>query len=80
MAAYLESQPVASVAAAVDDVERRHWQHKVGVASQVSEVLVQWYSLLQCIAQSTIQTLLDYKHTCKTAAVRDTRECHWKHT
>jgi hypothetical protein len=39
------------VAAAVDDIERRHWQHKVSIASQVSEVLVQWHSLSQCNAE-----------------------------
>jgi hypothetical protein len=48
------------VAAAVDDIERRHWQHKVSIASQVSEVLVQWHSLSQCNAEkkkkSTPQT------------------------
>jgi hypothetical protein len=60
------------VAAAVDDIERRHWQHKVSVASQVSEVLVQWHSLSQCNAEKKKKAhhkLAVNKLTCKNSLV-----------
>jgi hypothetical protein len=42
---YLEGELVAGVLAAVDDVEGGHRQHELGVARQVTEVLVQRQAL-----------------------------------
>ena len=42
----LHGQRVAGVGAAVDDVERGHGQDQLGVAGQVSQVLVQGHTLL----------------------------------
>ena len=43
----LESQLVTSVLTTIDHVERWHRQHKLVIASQVTEVLVQWQALRQ---------------------------------
>ncbi|TMW49879.1 hypothetical protein DOY81_005060 [Sarcophaga bullata] len=43
---FLHSQFVASVAATVDDIESRYRQNDILVTSQVSNMFVQWYTLL----------------------------------
>ena len=82
----LHGQFVASVAATVDDVEGRHRQDQIFVASQVSNVPVQWHTLQphhhsilisSCPKQNKIRSLLACLISqCQSYRQREMRDLH----